>query len=150
GGAQALAICEAESGAPVCARAPTPETTIDAQSAHAARAELLGIIGEPPGGGWSAHARSGDRFGRHLGLELGNALAGTVEILALLELLHQLFVQWQRLGLELLLHEGLGEVEVGRVASGVTRIALENRLEPIDRARIPAIAEVEEADLKIR
>ena len=68
-----------------------------------------------------------------------------LEIVALFEILDQLFVLGERVRGLVQLHVRLGEVVQRRVAIRVARIAVEQRLEAIDGARIPPRAEVEEA-----
>src|SRR4051812_43915745 len=89
------------------------------------------------------------RLRKNLRLEVGDHLLRGYEVLALLELLHQLFEIGERFRFLLHLHQRVGEVEVDAVAVGELGIVLENGLEAIDRARIPLLAVVEIPDLII-
>src|SRR5258705_328825 len=64
-----------------------------------------------------------------------------------LEFLSEPVVIGQRFGLLLCLDQRLAEIEVHSVALREIRIPLQERLEPIDRAGIPADAEVVVADV---
>src|SRR5438552_1005052 len=84
-------------------------------------------------------------FAGGLRLQFRDALLGLGKILALLEFLHQLLEVRQRLRRQLDANKTLSEVVVDRITTAILRILLEDLLEAIDRAGIPACAEIEEA-----
>src|SRR5437867_2819693 len=89
---------------------------------------------------------SSRRFGLDLGFQFAEPFLRFLEKLAPLELLHELLEVGQSLGVQFYLDQRFGEVEVHGVAARVVGVLFQQILEAIDRARIPALAKVKEAD----
>src|SRR5438874_12406804 len=86
--------------------------------------------------------------GFDFGLQLGDALVRLGQIVALPELVDELFVVGKRLGLlfRVALDNRLGKIEVDGVAIGELRILLQHRLEAIHGSRIPPVAIIKVPD----